>query len=331
MLAPSRLGAPRLAALIVAASLLLAGASLLVSGCSDSLGAPGVGSSAQTTDALSLLPSDADMVGMMNLAAARQSGAMDDVLGEAGLGMVSENGSDEFDDFVRMTGFDPNEDLDRVYIAGSEDGPAAFVAYGRFDRERIERYLADQADVEFEVTEIEGLPVYLHQEEDGDRGGFALVNNEMVVAGPEAGLTAMIGRLGAERAPSADLQALLDRVEYPDGAWFVARNLDRHITEIPADAPPQALAARAAAGMVMSMDFQSDGIPVRAFLVTRDGADTGDVADVLRGGLSAAKIGLKDEPAALDVIDRVEVDPEAAGVRVQAFLTGDFLASVHTD
>ncbi|MEM7788833.1 MAG: hypothetical protein AAF594_14020, partial [Bacteroidota bacterium] len=88
---------------------------------------------------------------------------------------------------------------------------------------------------------------------------------------------------------------------------------------------------RAASAMVMSMGFQDDGIPVRAFLVTREGASADDVADVFRGGLSAAKIGLKDEPAALDVIDRVEVDAEAEGVRVEAFLTGEFLASVSRD
>ncbi|MEM7788382.1 MAG: hypothetical protein AAF594_11710, partial [Bacteroidota bacterium] len=197
----------------------------LAAGCSDSLGAPGVGSSAQTTDALALLPADAEMAGMMNLASARASGAIDDMLGGSGLEMVTTDGAEDFEAFVRMTGFDPNEDLDRVFLAASEtEGRAAFVAYGRFDRERIERYLADQDEAEFEATEIEGLPVYL-LDDDGERAGFALVNAEMVLAGDEATLTDMIGRLGTQRAPSADLQALLDRVEYPDGAWFVARNL----------------------------------------------------------------------------------------------------------
>lgn len=325
-------GPARTAGLAAAASLLVAGIALLASGCSESMGAPGVGQSAQTTDALALLPADADVLGMMNLRAARESDAMDAVLGEAGLGMVSDRGSSDFDEFMRMTGFDPKADLDRVFLAATDgkdgDDRAAFVAYGRFDRERIERYLAQQAESGLTATEIDGVPVYLAEEEVGPRAGFALVNGEMVLAGDEPTLTAMIGRLGrTETSISGDLQALLDRVEYPDGAWFVARNLGTHAAEIPADAPQPALAARAADGVVVSMNFEQDGVPVRAFLVTQANANTDDVADVLRGGISAAKIGLKDEPAALDVLDRVEVDAEGTGVRVEAFLTGDFLAS----
>ncbi len=331
-----RSGPVRTVLLIAVASLLVAGVGMLLAGCSDSMGAPGVGSSAQTTDALALLPPDAQMVGMMNLQAARESDALDAVTGGAGLGMVSGEGSEDFDEFVRMTGFDPAEDLDRVYVAGT-DGPGtssrmAFVAYGRFDRDRIEQYLAAQPDVELDVTQVDGLPVYTMTEEDGTRGGFALVNDQMVIAGDEATLTAMLGRLGTQgTTPGADLQALLDRVAHPDGAWFVARGLADKAGEIPDDAPPSALAMRAAEGMVVSMDFQPDGVPVTAFVLARDGTDTDDMADVVRGGFSAAKLGLKDQPAAFDVIDRVEVDSQRDGVRIEGFLTPDFLASVHQE
>ena len=299
-------------------------------GCSDALSAPGIGSSAQTTDALSVLPGDADVYGMTNLAAARESSALEAALGGTGLGMVSSHGSDDFDEFVRLTGFDPSQDLDRVYIAASEGdrGRTAFVAYGRFDRDRIEAWVASQDDAEFEVVDAGGIPVYLAAEEDGPRGGFALANDEMVLAGDEATLLQMVSRLGAGAAAvDAELQGLFDRVAFPDGAWFVARNLDADGLQTAENAPPGALAARAADGFVVSMAFQSDGVPVRAFLATKPEASTADVADVVRGGISAARIGLKDEPSALDVLDNVEVDAEDAGVRVEGFLTRDFLAA----
>ncbi len=331
-----RSGAARTASLVVAASILLAGIGLLVSGCSESMGAPGVGSSVQTTDALALLPSDADVVGMMNLRAARESNALDAVTGGSGLGMVSGQGSADFDEFVRMTGFDPNEDLDRVYVAGTDapggQGRMAFVAYGRFDRDRIEQYLASQPDAEFDVTQAEGVPVYMMAEEQGERAGFALVNDQMVIAGTESTLMGMLSRLGTQgTALDADLQALLDRVVHPDGAWFVARGLADKTTEIPDDAPPSALAMRSAQGMVVSMDFQSGGVPVTAFVLTQDGTDTDDMADVVRGGFSAAKVGLKDRPAAFDVVDRVEVTSKRDGVQIDGFLTPDFLATVHDE
>ena len=321
----------RLPLLLVLAAAALAGAGLLLTGCGDSLAAPGIGSSAQTTDALAVLPADADVYGMTNLEAARESAALEAALGETGLGMVSGRGSADFDEFVRLTGFDPSEDLDRVFVAASErtGQRAAFVAYGRFDRERIEQFVADQTDVQFDVAEVDGLPVYLTTSDDGDRGGFALVNDRMVLAGDQATLTGMIGRLGTSgQTADAELQALFDRVAFPDGAWFVARGLDGEL-QVPDAESSHALAARAADGFVVSMGFEADGIPVRAFLATKPEASTADVADVVRGGISAAKIGLKDEPSALDVLDRVEVEAEDAGVRVEGFLTPEFLAAVH--
>ncbi|MDT7857551.1 hypothetical protein RQM47_12940 [Rubrivirga sp. S365] len=305
----------------------------LVSGCTDTAVAPGVGATAQTTDALTLLPASADMVGMMDFQAARGSAALDAMTGGAGLGFMSGGGAQDFDTFVRQTGFDPDTDLDRVYVAASEGGPrAAFVAYGRFDRDRIEQYVASQPDLDLTATDVEGLPVYLAQSDDGGRGGFALVNDQMILGGDEATLGQMIRRLGTDgQAPSAELQALLDRVQHPDGAWFVARGLDRLGGDLPSDAPPAALAARAADGVVLSMTFGDDGVPVRAFVVTRAGTDTGDVADALRGGIAAAKMGVKDEPAALDVLDRATVEPRDGGVEVDAFLTTAFLNAARAD
>ena len=325
---PSRI--PRIVLASVLGALLLAGLALLATGCSDSVAAAGIGTSSQTTDALAVLPSDADVYGMTNLAEARGSDALATALGGSGLGMVSERGSADFQDFVRMTGFDLAEDLDRMYVAVSDgmDERAAFVAYGRFDRERIERYLADSDEADFEVTQIEGTAVYLTTSEDGRRGGFALASDQMVLAGDEATLTGMVQRLGTTARPAGpDLQALFDRVAFPDDAWFVARGLDRVTGEIPAEAGPSALAARAAAGFVLSMRFDDDGVPVRAFLATKPEANPDDVGDVVRAGLSAMRIGMKDEPSALDVLDGVDVTAEAEGVRVEGFLTPAFLAS----
>lgn len=309
---------------VLAAGALVA---VIASGCQDTIAAPGVGASLQTTEALNVLPSDADVIGMMDLSAARESDALQAVTGGAGLEMLSPGGSAEFDAFVRQTGFDPGRDLDRVYVAapaaGREEGRAAFVGYGRFSRERIERYLATQTEHPMEATDIEGVPAYFTTD-DGRRGGFALPNDRMVLAGDEATLRQMLARMGTGgTAPAADVQALLDRVAFPDGAWFVAR----HLPDGPAGADdPAGLAARLAEGVAVSMDFGRDGVPVRAFVQTPQPAD---LADVLRGGVSAARIGAKDEPAFLSALDGVEVETAQGGVTVEAFLPTALLAEMH--
>ncbi|WP_424520061.1 hypothetical protein [Rubrivirga sp.] len=309
--------------------LALAGSFVLLSGCSDSLAAPGIGASAQTTDALGVLPTDADVYGMTNLEAARESNALEAALGDAGLGLVNGRGSSDLDEFVRLTGFDPATDLDRIYVAGKEGDNArgAFVAYGRFDRDRIEQFITTQDEAEFEATSIDGLPVYITTDDDGHRAGFALASDEMVLAGDEQTLRGMLNRLGGARsAPSPELQALFDRVTFPDGAWFVAR-LDGADLDMSGSDNPSALAAQAADGFVVSMAFEADGVPVRAFLSTKPEASSDDVADVVRGSLAAARVGLKDQPAVLDVLDRVEVDSDRDGVLIEGYLTPEFFAT----
>ncbi|GAB5534257.1 MAG: hypothetical protein Rubg2KO_05060 [Rubricoccaceae bacterium] len=304
------------------------GAAFALSSCESGLSAPGVAATAQSTEALSLLPSDTQMLGMMDLRSARESDAVQTATGGAGLGMVSPNGSSEFDDFVRRTGFNPGEDLDRVYIAASEAREAfAFVGYGRFDRDRITRFVAEQEDADIEPTEIDGLPVYFATEADGPRAGFALVNDEMILAGDEPSLRAMLGRLGgAASSPSSDVQALLDRVQYPDGAWFIARDLD--VDGQPDGDDPMGAAATMADDMVVSMDFRRDGVAFGAFISPRAGASADDLERVVKGGVAAARLGMKDEPSAVDVLDRVQVSERNGGVDVEAFLPSEFLASV---
>ena len=319
---------PRLRTGLLASAIGIAVA-LSVSACESGLSAPGVAATAQSTEALSLLPSDTQMLGMMDLRAARESDAIQTATGGAGLGMVSPNGSSEFDEFVRRTGFNPGEDLDRVYVAASEARESfAFVGYGRFDRDRITRFVAEQEDTDVEQTEIDGLPVYFTTEQEGPRAGFALVNDEMILAGDEPSLRAMIARLGgAASSPSADVQALLDRVQYPDGAWFIARNLD--VDGQPGDDDPMGAAATMADDMVVSMDFRRDGVAFDAFVLPRAGASADELARVVKGGVAAARRGMKDEPMAVDVLDRVKVSEHNGGVDVEAFLPSAFLASVN--
>ena len=301
-----------------------------VSACESGLDAPGVTATVQSSEAFALLPADAQMIGMMDLRAARESDAIKTATGGAGLGMVSPDGSDDFDEFVRLTGFNPGEDLDRVYIAAREaNRAAAFVGYGRFDRDRIARFVADQEDAELEATEIDGIPVYLSTR-DTERGGFALVNDEMILAGDEASLRAMLARVGTTDAtPSADVQALLDRVQYPDGAWFIARDLGVAGSDATLGDAPMGAAATMADDMVVSMDFRRDGVAFGAFVTPRSGASASDLADVLKGGVAAARAGLKDEPGAIDMLDDVDVKTRDGGVGVDAFVPSSFLASLH--
>ncbi|OZC03637.1 hypothetical protein [Rubricoccus marinus] len=323
-----------LAALPVSLALLIAGAFL--AGCQDSVSAAGGPVSLQTTEALDVLPANAAMVGMIDFESARANGALDSMM-EGEMSPFGANGSSEMDEFIRLTGFDPATDIERVYVAGSPEAETgALVVYARFDRERIERAIESEAPDEAELTrtEIEGVPAWIAVEEEGEAFAFALPNDRMMMAGTESAVREMLARHASGQkglSSDASMIALVEKARYPDGAWFVVRGIDAP------EAPAASASGDGAMGqlgslaenLVMSIGFQSNGMDVDAYIVPRAGAAASDVADVTRAAVSAMRMQAKAEPAMMDVLDAVKVDEEGAAVRVSGFMPQSLMATAH--
>ncbi|MDX1420063.1 MAG: hypothetical protein R3181_08860 [Rubricoccaceae bacterium] len=297
---------------------------LVLAGCESSLDAPTADLSLQTRDALEVLPAGADLAAMVNLRAAHES-AMGRPGGPFSVEGMSGEGAARFDEFVRLTGFDPEEDLDRVYLAVADtdrEAAPAFVVYGDFDRARIDAYLQDNVDADVERTTIAGLPVYLGTDDEGRRFGLALVNDEMALAGEERALRAMVQRVegGGGLDTDAEMMRLIERAAYADGAWVAARNLDAHDDDGHHPAGDLARAHGQMSRGVVSFDFRRDGVAMQAVGVPRTGTRTEDVADLLRGGVAAMRTQAQDEPDVVRALDDVEVRASGDAVSVRAFV-----------
>ena len=304
--------------------LLLVG--LLVSGCESAVTEAGGPVSLQTTEALELLPAGAQMVGMVDFAAARESDAIEAMMGGE-LSPFGQGGSPEMERLIRLTGFDPATDLDRVYVAASPEAETgALVLYARFDRDRIERAISAEApEGELTRTEIEGVPAWIAQEAEGPAFAFALPNDEMMVAGDENTVRAMLASGGPTLTADADFMALVERARHKEGAWVVVRGMDGAAAP---GADPMSQLGGLADDLAMSLGFQDGGIGMDAYVVPRAGAAPADVADITRAAVSAMRMQVKDQPAVVDVLDEVDVDEEDGGVRVTAFVPQAVLAEM---
>ena len=318
-----------LVALPVSIALLLAG--IVFAGCQDSVSAAGGPVSLQTTEALDVLPAGADMVGMIDFAAARESDALSPMM-QGQMSPFGADGSGEMDRFIRLTGFDPETDIDRVYIAGSPEAKSgALVVYARFDRERIERAIAEEAPDEITRTEIEGVPAWVASEEEGEAFVFALPNDRMMMAGNESTVRAMLARhASGQKGLSTDaaLMALVEKARHSEGAWFVVRGIDASDTPADNEGAMDQLGGLAE-NVVMSIGFEDDGMAVDSYIAPRAGAAAGDVADVTRAAVSAMRMQAKAQPGMMDMLDDVNVKEEGAGVRVTAFMPQAMLAEMH--
>jgi hypothetical protein len=288
----------------------------------------------QTRSALDVLPADADVVGMFNAAEARDSDAFD-TFTDGGFSMrrMSGEGAARFDDFIAATGFDPDEDLHRVYFASSggqmsDEGAPAFVVYADYDRERLDEYVGERPELELERTTYADAPVYLTAQH-GREMAFALVNDDMIVGGDRAEVYAMLDRLASgTKGLSADAQmmALIRNASHPDGMWVAMRGLPGDDGSVGESTFGQA--GQLMQDVVVSAGFEDDGVAFQVRGVTRPGASTADAADLVRGAVSAMKMSAKSDRAALDALDRVNVREVRDGVTVEGFVDEKVIRSM---
>ena len=326
---------------IMRSFLFLAAATLVFTGCEGSVGAPDGTLTLQTRNALEILPAGSDMAGMVNLQAARQSAIFEDHESPFSPENLNGESASRFNDFMQLTGFNPEEDVRRVYMTVSElDGEhnnPAFVVYADFDRARIDAYLDDNAPAEVTRETYNDTPVYLVAEEDGTFG-FGLINDEMAVGGVQSELYAMIDRVanGANGlSGDAEMMALIERAAHPDGAWFAVREIDNSDDGPEYSDGPMAGMGQAAQMMgsgVMSFGFEGSEVEMTAVGIPRDNVNVGDVADILRGAISLMRTtSQKDNPEMAAMLDGVRVRESSDAVQVQAVLEPALFEGMHTE
>lgn len=284
----------------------------------------------QTRSALDVLPSDVNLVSMVNVERARSSEAFN-TFTDGGFSMqhMTGEGAARFQDFIEATGFNPDEDIERVYFAAranEDDAAPAFVVYADYDRTRLDAYIDEQPDFELERSTYADAPVYLTQKGD-DEMAFALVNDDMIVAGSRSEVYAMLDRLadGSKGlSGNTEMMALVERADHPDDMWMALRDLPAdHMNAGGDDAFQQA--GRMMQDAVLSAGFQRDGVAIKALGLTRADVDTRDVADLVRGAVATMKMGAKSDRATLETLDRVDVREVRGGVEVETFVSQEAL------
>lgn len=318
-------------------SLILIAAAFVFTGCEGSVGAPDGELALQTRNALDILPAGTDMAGMVNLQAARQSAIFEDHESPFSPENLNGESAARFKEFMSLTGFDPEEDVRRVYMTvsevGGESNHTAFVVYADFDRARVDAYLDENAPAEITRTTYNDTPIYLVTKDDGTFG-FGLINDEMAVAGEESELYAMIDRVANGvhgLSGDAEMMALIERAAHPDGAWFAVRKIDHH-DDAHHDGPMagMGLAANMVGSGVMSFGFGGDEVEMTAVGIPRDNASVGDVADILRGAISLMRTTSRQEnPEMAAMLDGVRVRESSDAVYVQAVLDPAFFEGMH--
>ena len=310
--------------------LLIAG--LLFLGCENQLEAPEA-MTLQAKNAVEVLPAGARFVGMVDLQAMQHNALFDPFDDES---MSGEFGA-RVQDFLDVTGFDPENDLREVYFAASDMGPDAepsIVAYANFDRERLQDYVEQRLGESFERSNYKGVPIYRAQEND-HTFAFALATENMIVASPdEAHVKAMLDRLsGTGRAlkDDAETMQLIALASGGSSAWAVICDFDEQATREGehegAIGRDMEKIAQALKDVAIALTIQDNGIEGTVFMNTKEGVSASDVADLTKGVVAAMKAESDIDEEKLRMLDRVKVRTKSGFVQVEFFADNAMLKS----
>lgn len=316
---------------------MLLGAVLALAGCGpDVSDAPPVPE--RTQRALALLPADAQYAGMLDLQALQARGGIA-FSSERGVTVrfldsdltvnpLSAEQQSRLQAFVEATGFEPGTDLHAAYMASDAARSRTLLLAADVDRARLVDELLATFERRLDTTSYRGAPILRLRDDDGAaQVQFALLDaGWMALSDDTPALRATIDRSLDAPSEASDraLQPLVDAVGGRGGAWLTLRDLpSQRIASSTGDARMNQL-ARAVRDIGSALQFTPDGV-VGTVLLTTD-QDAGDVADVIRGAISAVKMNQELTEEQRTLIDEVTVTPARGQVWIQFTVPQETLA-----
>lgn len=313
-------------------------ASLALLGCEPSLQFSADDITTQAKNAVDVLPANTAMLGMMNVQDLKSNpntdifGSNDFLGGDAPAELMA-----RMQDFIEVTGFDPQEDLTEVYVAlqdvENDDNPnASIVAYASIDPSSMSTYVEDEAGNELEQRSYRGVTVY-----DTDDGpSFSFVNDDMMIAATSpALLDAMIDRLegeGEALSSNTEMMDLVATASVGESAWFVGQRPEEFRIDAKggsSDLEQTAVQIMSALEhVVVGITIESDGLNNQVFLFPNTNVAADDLGSLTRGMVAALKVQPDLEEEHLAYLDEIEVTSSDEFVRIGFYADNEMIDQI---
>ena len=219
---------------------------------------------------------------------------------------------------MEAAGFDPLRDLQELLIVSTgapKDPPVLIIARGAFDLDKLRAFAQTAGS---KVVTHQGIDILTDPEKKS--GGFALLDNNLIVAGNLEQLRAAIERrarggiiLNPELATK--IESLGSRYD----AWLVST---APLGPLASSLPQEGMEGLAQAGVLKGVEQFSMGIglsydlTLATEIVTRTDKDAGAIADAVQMILGMAQKKLQDQPAAAEALKSLDFGVDGRSVHL---------------
>ena len=273
---------------------------------------------------LKLFPAETQGVAFVDLAALRNTPLGQEVIAQGG--PLASTRVPKLQDFIAATGFNFQQDVDRVTVGRLDARRAMFIIQARFDKFKVERYLADH------VTRLDtymGRSIY----EDRDLDFGVTFIDELVIAGYIDAVKKAVEQASLPASSIAlrsDLMASIRNFESGSQVWAVG---DFHFNDLPvAQLPQRAIGAgpildvlRTLQGGTYQMRVDTD-IHAKATATFTNADNARTLADLSRGMIALVKTQVAAQnPDLLHALDGVQVSNSGTQIVVNIAESGDLV------
>jgi len=234
-------------------------------------------------------------------------------------------------EFEAQTGFSPERDLDRLVLGvgdlGAKEPSGACILYGRLDKARITRALQTSAPAGKTLSPrvIGGRSLYIFGRGQASKPDSAIVlldDATLLFGTPSAVEATLMSHLGGRRSLEANssLTTLVRDLDPGAGFWLAldsSATIAMHTAMIQRSAGPRPLVLPIANTMTVTARF---GGGFEAVAEMADEATARNMADLIRGGLGALRLGVGQNPATVSAYkgwtDALDVSSEGKRVHL---------------
>lgn len=272
---------------------------------------------------LALVPPDTKLIGSIDVTNAQSS-----TFGRYLLNRMPQN-DENFDRFIRETGFDPRQDLQHILFTSSgAQGQFAILAQGVFNPERITALSKTKGAV---VRKYHGLNVIVSNAAAKNSTGLAFPLADVAIMGDLATVQAVLDHSNVPSALDPTLTTRISAIGEKNDTWFAslvgvgpfASHLGSEDAQGDSQADSQAKVLQAITGTSGGIRF-GDAIEVSGSAFTRSPQDAASLADVVRLGTSLLQMQRQKDPGSAilaGALDRMKLNPEGSQLHMSVSLT----------
>ncbi len=276
---------------------------------------------ASVDDMLSLVPDDAMGVFFIDFHRAMSTEMASKTIKE-------DKNYQKYQEFIEMTGIDPQKDVYFVTLAvmeviEKEKTKASAIINLKYDKEKLLSLAKEKATEEGqEILEEEynGMKIYSIEQEKGEAPKFSFIDDSNIVAGDEVGVRSCIDVLQKRRENVFKNEELTDLIETTNkgamiwGAFLIPQEMMNKV----ADQNPMLGNLKAVQATSMYFDYKDKNILSEIKVMSSDETKNQQIADLLNGVKAMGGMVSAKKPEIGELINKIEITSSPDHVKIYA-------------